>query len=976
VQRALQLLLLSPSRFHRRLWRRVSLSRECRILALSFAASHSREAPPRPVILLLLFPLSSGFHILVVLLLLSSSSSSSSSSMSSALVLSLSLSLCLCCFSLSVTCPSVFQFWRLPVRTAAANSAGRFFSQKKVRSLRKPNKRAKKATNPDNKMNWKNLGAILGCILQVIWAQACTWQPDADSCDVLTFVSSAGFYSQYSQGAWLEANMFAEFVNTDEATCGLGGLGVRVRLVPYEVASSPSLLPGLVQRIGSEYGNTTRLPCAVLLPEGDLSLQASTLLQGIPAMRSVPWLSGTSASAGLYRHPISGHRIMPNIFGTVTPARQYHLMSMDMIKAQGYKRVAIVSSTLPLDQSVCNRTVPLAEFHNLDVVHVSVLDHMSPTYQTDIISELQRAQGANPHALITCLSYQCDLLDQMMPALNFNPPIHSTFECVNQAVASTIGRNTTDITINSGRLYFMSPAQFDCRMSHGESEDLMFPFDVELSRSVAQSSTQQFCRAFEAFRDARPEQFPNVTTSSLTGGQLAALYSLWEAVRLAKTTSDPSAIVAALNEVSISTPFGTVRFNKYGENFSRQMALRQLLDVQGNTALILPVVELAKIPMPQFWERSFHPAYMASRVERAMMGLAAVSTAIFVFLAILVILRRRMEAVRVATIGVFLRLIAGAICMVWAHLTWSIFDTKWSCALRIPVWGLAYFLVIGSLLHASHRVWALIRQSEIKFLASRNPTARARCSVASKLRSVWRFLTTSTLHPLLPLSIAFLVAWMSVGTLQPGVIPGPDPLRPAYSTIVCNGVHSWVFSILTCVLVCIMLLFTLLRTIQLRNIDPTLCPLSQMRHISILVSLLLVSWAILISAEFVLPNNSDTAQWKFVIRSIILLLNAWVTIGFFLPDFTAIIRGNNPHITTKYTTTTNPTQPKSKSHSGAIRRVAPSSELAARPQKSSSSRGPVYPEQAILAPALDQTDPPRESPRESPPPPEHTPPPE
>jgi len=59
-----------------------------------------------------------------------------------------------------------------------------------------------------------------------------------------------GFYSQYSNPAWVEANMYARFVNSK---CGIGGTGIRANLVPYEIQSDKTLLLSVIENLSVSF---------------------------------------------------------------------------------------------------------------------------------------------------------------------------------------------------------------------------------------------------------------------------------------------------------------------------------------------------------------------------------------------------------------------------------------------------------------------------------------------------------------------------------------------------------------------------------------------------------------------------------------------------------------------------------------------------------------------------------------------------
>jgi len=561
------------------------------------------------------------------------------------------------------------------------------------------------------------------------------------------------------------------------------------------------------------------------------------------------------------------------VFSVLTPARRYHSSSLELVRAQGYGTVAIITTSSVLDQTICNHTVSMARFGNLEVVYVSVLNPQPDTIRGDITYALTQAKALEPDALLTCLSYTCDFVQDEMKRLSFNVALHSAFECVNQAVASV----KPGTFINANLLYVMSPAQFDCRAPFGDVTDLMFPFDSENADSVQLSSSSQFCRAFEKDVIQYHSDLNTVAFSSLAGAQLASLYAFDDAVSRVNDTEPSTELIKAMASVSLSTFFGLIRFNSHGENYIRAPMLRQMISLDGRTALNLPVVSLP-ISMPRFDERYFEPIYWSTASERGFTAAAIVSTFIMIALGVMTIIRRDQAAIRVTSPYILICILLGSIFQSWAHLTWSVYDTNLGCGLRISVWALGPLLTLGAILHASVRVWAIACDHEGPIQVSRRPHTK-----------LVQFLS---MHTILSLAILWVLIWICADNLERVMIPNKDSVRPSMNVVICNGTYTHVFAPVACAFCFALMLVTLRRAIQLRDIPPIFCPLSGIRHVSLLVVMLLMSTIILIATEYV-PESFATLHWKFNIRSLLMLLQAWAVVAFFMADFRRMLVNND-----------------------------------------------------------------------------------
>jgi len=210
----------------------------------------------------------------------------------------------------------------------------------------------------------------------------------------------------------------------------------------------------------------------------------------------------------------------------------------------------------------------------------------------------------------------------------------------------------------------------------------MFPAD-----SITEAPPMQFCRAYAAAAKGLP-------ISSVTASQLAAWYVIHDLVVRANS-SDRSALLAVLASADVQCFFSLVHFDRFGRNSARQMPQRQLIDTEGNTSLVFPFVTSAVLPMPTFSERIFHQRFFATRVEQGYAACAALGSCASVALLVFLVAQRQHRVVQTLTLALSVPLIVGCLVLYWSPLTWSVYDTHLSCALRVPLWTLGYLLLLA-----------------------------------------------------------------------------------------------------------------------------------------------------------------------------------------------------------------------------------------------------------------------------------------
>lgn len=372
----------------------------------------------------------------------------------------------------------------------------------------------------------------------------------------------------------------------------------------------------------------------------------------------------------------------------------------------------------------------------------------------------------------------------------------------------------------------------------------------------------------------------------MTASQLAGWYVVNDVVVRANS-NDRTELLARLASTDFQSFFGSVHFDRFGRNSARQMPQRQVSDTLGNTMLVYPFVSAAILPMPTFAERVFSPRYFATPAEVAYGACAGVASLASVALLLFLAWNRSHRIVQALHVTLAALLPIGSLLLYWAPLTWSVYDTTHSCAARVPVWALAYLLILAPIFVSSRRMVSIIDHRQL-----------------TTPRRVWTIQHASAQALLMAAPQLILAAvWIAVSPFEPAIVV-VDPYRPAWNQIVCrcsqNGFVWATLALLIAKLSC-----CAYYALRLRRIPPRFDLFNNSRHVALLCFLLPTFVAVLVGIDSALPDyqmQRDAAPVKFLLRSFLAFFIASVAQLFYF--FDCVVR-----VWRERTTTTQ--QPKS-----------------------------------------------------------------
>jgi hypothetical protein len=662
----------------------------------------------------------------------------------------------------------------------------------------------------------------------------------------------------YSRPHRVVADLFARYINSEQQ-CGFGGLGLPLQVQWREIRSDDAAGVAEATRALLQPRNLSLL----MLPDGALAPLAAqvaadaglALVAGASGVRDLFLSEGPSGAGGPPR------RRFANVVGVITPAEAYFASFMPLLRVRGYQRVAVLSSDSQLNTNICDGSISSIADNGMQLVLRRTVPTgnsstgNSSTLRARMRAALLQAQQLDAQVLLSCFSLNCDTLFRTLHELDYNPLAHGAFECGN-----VLSKFDADVAVLAQ--YTFSPVQFDCRLFgqlYADAFDPLFPDDAEdaADGSIAPARVApplRFCRAYAAAVAATAGQ---PAASSVTAAHLAAWYVLNDVVVRANSSA-ASVLLSHLASTDFVSFFGAVHFDRYGRNSARQMPQRQLVDTLGNTSLVFPFVSSAILPMPTFRERVFAPRYFASPAERAYVASASAASLLCMVLLLFLVRHRSYRAVHALSAPLSALLPLGGLLLCVAPLTWSVYDTALSCALRVPVWVLGYLLLLVPVLVSSRRMARVVGNSQL---------------TTSLLWSTRDVLLQALLLASPQLLIA--IAWMIVSPLTPTVVT-VDPHRPAWNQIVCRcerGQFVWASLSLLALKLCGCAYYAF----RLRRIPARFDMLSNSRHVALLCLLLPTIVAVLLAAESALPEyqvQRDSVPTKFLLRSLLVLFVA------------------------------------------------------------------------------------------------------
>ena len=656
------------------------------------------------------------------------------------------------------------------------------------------------------------------------------------------FWSSDGLFAPYEAAAVVVYRLYAERV---AARCGIGGIGIQPEFLLCDIHSDVTFAPGCAAAFAAV--NVT----AVMLSEGPTALNTGAAMAATG--HYVPMLAGASGTPSVFRDS-EGSRVFPQLFGVTTPAPLYFSQVVSFARLNNYRTAAIVSAVdnlLAPDESVCQGAIGSLVDNSITLVYGQAIslshgtDTMDSAY-AKIRSALAEAQLAEPDVLFTCFATWCPALFQSMSDLDFNPNIHSTFECGNQIASYP--------SIMPTAMYTVSPSQFHCGLIGQQYQDdsttafaSLFPYSYGLLGSGinapqtspllemnVSSSARQFCDAFAELANG-------TQMTSMTGTTMAALYLLDYGISTLQSL-DGAALVRAIQSINLNSFFGLLNVDRFGENSNRQIPLLQLIDTSSSNIVWPPLSNLI-VPMPTFAERIYAPHLFATSDERAMLGVASLLTVLCCVVVTVLLVRRNDTAVRAPSALLSALVLIGVLALAWAPATWLLVNNEATCAARISVWLVAFAFILTPVTLQAYRVHR-IRSNRL----------------ASPVRLPVPPLLARAMAGLIPLGLLWVV-WCTTDNLSAKVVV-VDSTRPSLNYVECTTASS-VLPLLMAGGVTLYLAAPVYYAFRIRSVSGTVARLNNARLISVLLLLSLLCVSIVLAIELALPNTASVRRFKF-----------------------------------------------------------------------------------------------------------------
>lgn len=544
--------------------------------------------------------------------------------------------------------------------------------------------------------------------------------------------------------------------------------------------------------------------------------------------------------------------------GVAPVAEQFLESPINLIALRGAHRVAAWYQNEDFCKGVASGGLITAESSGMSLVWDSPIAMALNATQSDYDALAIMMMDANPDVVIAGSRVgSCVLFLKAIRKLNWTPKALLTTLCAGDPSLPTL-LAASDLSLADSR-FIIDAAIWDNRLKGPEFADsAQFHFFTNGSNTT--TSAILFYNSYTAWTN---NSYLDFTSAPLA---MAMAYSL-EAAFLRATADTVSSVFDAFSTILINSFYGKIGFNGYGQDDAKSLGNTQRNRTDG-VDLVSPLsAATASIiyPMPTWEERVFAPKYYTGTSQIAILVTVLIAAAFSIVMGILTFIFRDAKGI-IASSPVFLYLMLFGSLFIYAGiLTWPLHTNSAMCMLHWWLLGLGFTMMFGSLLVKVWRIARIFNGKDLSLIRITNSELVIFMSVALGIEAV------------------FLIIW-SAASPSVAIRKSVDVNRPSLDYVTCT--RTTVGTVMLSLMGAYAAIFIFAGVwLSIKTWKIKYSIYNESRSVAFSMYNLFFFMALAIIAQFVL-NSASQREAQFVVRSIFILLGAWLPIAvLFLPKF-------------------------------------------------------------------------------------------
>lgn len=575
------------------------------------------------------------------------------------------------------------------------------------------------------------------------------------------------------------------------------------------------------------------------------------------------------------------------LFGVAPVAEQFLESPINLIALRGAKTVASWYQDEDFCKGVANGGLLTAQGGGISPLWEKPIAMPLNATQAQYDALAIRMKEANPDVIIAGSRVRsCSMFVIALKKIDWTPKSLMTSLCVGdpnlEAFLAEGGLKVSDAR------FLIDATPWDPRLKGPEFQDSALQHFYY--NGSGPTSAMQFLSAYV--------DWSNGTQLDFTSAPLAmAMAYGFEAAYQRALIDSPASVFDAFRTVLVSSFYGKIGFNGYGQDDAKSLANTQRNRTDG-IELVSPLsAATASIvyPMPTWTDRIFAPKWFSGASQIAILVIVLIAAAFSIFMAVLTFVFRQAKGI-IASSPLFLYLmLLGSLFIYAGILTWPLHTNSAMCMLHWWLLGLGFTMMYGALLVKVWRISRIFNGKDLSLIRITNKELIIFMSVA------------------LAIEVVFLIIWSAAGPSL-AVRRAQDVNRPRLDYMTCTTPTVGVVMLsLMAAYAAIFIIAGVWLSIKTWKIKYSIY--NESRSVAFSMYNLFFFLALAIIAQFVL--NSDVGEHRdaqFVVRSAFILLGALLPIAvLFLPKF-----ARKGHLTTDNIGSNSPSQGRSKTsnHTG------------------------------------------------------------
>lgn len=547
------------------------------------------------------------------------------------------------------------------------------------------------------------------------------------------------------------------------------------------------------------------------------------------------------------------------LFGVAPVAEQFLESPINLIALRGAKTVAAWYQDEDFCKGVANGGLLTAQGGGITTIWNNAIAMPLNATQAQYDALAVQMKQANPDVIIAgSRVHSCSMFVIALKKINWTPKSLLTSLCV--------GDPNLEMYLAQGGLkiadarFLIDATPWDPRLKGPEFQDSALQHFFYTGNGT--TSSMQFLDAYVTWT--------NNTQLDFTSAPLAmAMAYGFEAAYQRALVDSVSSVYDALGTVLVSSFYGKIGFNGYGQDDAKSLANTQRNRTDG-IELVSPLsAATASIvyPMPTWTDRIFAPKWFSGASQIAILTIVLIAAAFSIFMAVLTFVFRNAKGI-IASSPLFLYImLLGSLFIYAGILTWPLHTNSFMCMFHWWLLGLGFTMMYGALLVKVWRISRIFNGKDLSLIRITNTELIIFMSIA------------------LAIEVVILIIWSAAGPSL-AVRRSQDVNRPRLDFMTCTTPTVGVVMLsIMAAYAAIFIIAGVWLSIKTWKIKYSIY--NESRSVAFSMYNLFFFLALAIIAQFVL--NSDTGEHRdaqFVVRSAFILLGALLPIAvLFLPKF-------------------------------------------------------------------------------------------